>query len=383
MKSGFYRTTVCVTAGMFAAMGLGYSRAGAAEGPGLQVLSYSTVFAYPETDPYNPFNRYGFNHAPSVVTLPDGRLLCVWFSGPYEAAVSQVILGAVSNDGGYSWEKAQVLQDFPRRSDFDPALIADGARTWLFFTAGRWNRYPFIKSEGDAVGQKSYHLYYRYSDDSARTWSEPVEVSQGDFCRTNGIKLSTGELLLPVYRQDDPSAGVLKSSDGGKTWVPTQQVKCEAGTAEPTIAELKSGDVLMALRTGDGYLWTTLSTDKGETWAEPTKTDIEAAATSHNLLHISDGRVVLTHDENARYRTPLTMRITEDGKTWSEPLLVAECPIPEEGDPVWNRQVTYPSVTETADNTLVVVWSDITMADYPDRSEQYGIIRSARVKVLD
>ncbi len=139
----------------------------------------------------------------------------------------------------------------------------------------------------------------------------------------------------------------------------------------------------MALRTGDGYLWTTLSTDKGETWAEPTKTDIEAAATSHNLLRISDGRVVLTHDENARYRTPLTMRITEDGKTWSEPLLIAECPIPEEGDPVWNRQVTYPSVTETADNTLVVVWSDITMADYPDRSEQYGIIRSARVKELD
>ncbi|PYV28536.1 MAG: hypothetical protein DMG24_01815, partial [Acidobacteria bacterium] len=105
------------------------------------------VFAHPTADPYDPSNHHGFNHAPSVVLLPDGRLLAAWFSGPFEASVNQVILGSHSSDRGLTWSPAEVLQDFPHKSDFDPAFIADGERTWLFFSAGRWNRYPFVRDE--------------------------------------------------------------------------------------------------------------------------------------------------------------------------------------------------------------------------------------------
>src|SRR5688572_22448961 len=75
-----------------------------------KLLSRSVVFNYPHTDPYDPMNRFGFNHAPSVTVLANGDLLCAWFSGPYEAAVSQVILAARSRDQGHTWEKASVLQ---------------------------------------------------------------------------------------------------------------------------------------------------------------------------------------------------------------------------------------------------------------------------------
>jgi Neuraminidase (sialidase) len=374
---GFHGARVALAAGLVAAAGAGLCQ------PGLQIESRSVVFAYPEKDPYDPFNRYGFNHAPSVVTLPDGLLLAAWFSGPYEAAVSQVILAAVSSDGGRTWGQAFVLQDSPRRSDFDPAFIADEQRTWFFYTAGRWNRYPFIKGEREAVGVKSYYLYYRYSDDSGKTWSEPVEVGQGYFCRSNGIRLTTGELLLPVYRQDPEAALVMRSTDGGKTWAPGATVKSPAGADEPTIVELKSGEVLMGLRTNDGAFWTTTSEDRGQTWSEPVKTGLPATCTSHNLFRLPDGRVVLTHDENPRYRTPLTMRTSDDGKTWSEPLVIAECPIPQEGDPVWNLQVTYPSVAQAPDGALVVVYSEIVMADYPERSEQYGVIHAVRVSAAN
>jgi len=78
------------------------------------------VFSYPNTDPYSLDTRYGFSHAPNICTLPDGRLLVVWFSGPFEASVHQVILAAYSADDGHSWSRAEVLNDFPRRSDFDP-----------------------------------------------------------------------------------------------------------------------------------------------------------------------------------------------------------------------------------------------------------------------
>jgi len=60
--------------------GIGFSMPVLTEAPSavpLEIESRSVVFNYPQTDPYDRSNLYGFSHAPSVATLPDGRLLCV------------------------------------------------------------------------------------------------------------------------------------------------------------------------------------------------------------------------------------------------------------------------------------------------------------------
>src|SRR5438093_5203436 len=123
------------------------------------IISCSLIFRHPACDPYDRENRHGFNHAPSVTMLSDGRLLAAWFSAPFEASVQQVILASSSLDGGVSWTPAEVLQDSPRLSDFDPAFIADGRRTWFFFSAGRWIRWPFLRDEKNQVGVNSYRTY--------------------------------------------------------------------------------------------------------------------------------------------------------------------------------------------------------------------------------
>jgi hypothetical protein len=343
-----------------------------------RVLSRSMVFAHPSADPYDPNNRFGYNHAPSVVLMPDTRLLAVWFSGPFEAAVNQLILGSFSSDQGQTWSKAFIIQDFPHKSDFDPAFIRDGSRVWFFFSAGRWNRYPVVRDEALAVGVRSFSTYMRYSDDSGRSWSDPVNVCRQRGSRTNGIKLTTGELLLPMGDFVGKIASVLKSSDNGKTWKLVGRVTTPAGADEPSIAELSSGTILMVLRTVDGYLWTSKSFDRGETWSPAEKTGLTAAATSANVIRMGDGRLVLTHDENPRYRTPLTLRVSSDnGTTWSEPLVLAEALIPEANDPIWSVQVTYPSAAELPDGSVIVVWANIILAD----TEQFGDIRSARVRL--
>lgn len=125
----------------------GLTALGAASAQTVSVLSRSTVYEHPSGDPYDRANRFGFNHAPSVTLLADGRLLAAWFSGPFEASVDQVILGAYSSDQGKTWTPAEVRQDFPHTSDFDPAFVSNGSRTWLFFSRGRWNRYPFVRIE--------------------------------------------------------------------------------------------------------------------------------------------------------------------------------------------------------------------------------------------
>jgi BNR repeat-like domain len=178
-----------------------------------------------------------------VVLLPDG------------------ILGCYSSDGGQSWGPGEVLNDFPRTSDFDPAFIADGKRTWFFLSAGRWNRYPFARGD-NAIGAESFKIFHRYSDDSGRSWSESRVAFEKCGCRSNGIKLSSGELLLPIYGFVKRSSGVLKSSDAGKTWNRFGDVSTPVGSVEPTIAELSSGAVVMFLRTGDGLIWRSFSKDK-------------------------------------------------------------------------------------------------------------------------
>lgn len=346
---------------------------------GSSILYRSTVYRHPASDPYGLKNLYGFNHAPSVVALPDGALLAAWFSGPFEASVHQVILGARSTDGGKSWHAAEVLQDFPRKSDFDPAFIVDGGRTWFFFSAGRHNRYPPVRDPNTEVGPDSFKTFARTSDDAGRTWSEPRVIQEKVFCRSNGIRLSTGELLLPVYEYPANTGGILKSSDAGKTWRHIGGVQSPAGAGEPAIAELPSGAILMVLRTRDGFLWKTLSLDKGETWGAPVKTDLVAATTSHSIFRMRNGRVVLIHNESPPpTRTNLNIRISSDGgATWGQPLRLAEAATPSKDEVVWSRQATYPSVAELRDGSLVVVWTYISVAD----AEQYGDILAARIRV--
>ena len=299
--------------------------------------------------------------------------------------MDQVILGSYSSHGGKTWMPATVLQDFPRTSDFDPAFVSTGRRTWLFFSRGRWNRYPFVRNEKQgAVGVNSFQMAFRVMDGMAKglvcaTGRCDRARVHGYNCRSNGIRLTSGELLLPVYKLAGGHAGVLKSQDDGGSWKRYGDVNTPAGQDEPTIAELRSGAVLMVLRTKDGRLWKVLSHDKGETWGKPVQTGLVAARASHNLFRLIDGRIVLTHDAcPPPHRTPLTMRVSsDDAGAWSAPTILDEVPIPNESDRIWGRQVTYPSVVQMPDGTLIVVWAKLALGD----QEQWGDIWSARVRV--
>ena len=85
---------------------------------------------------------------------------------------------------------------------------------------------------------------------------------------------------------------------------------------------------------------------------------------------------MLTRNESPGVRTPITMRISaDDAKTWGAPLSIASVVTPDERGV--RRQVSYPSVTQLRDGTLVVLWADIGVSD----AAQWGDIVCARVRL--
>jgi len=328
------------------------------EVPPVEITDRIVVFTHTGTDPEDPANTSGFNLGPSITLLPDGRLMAAWFSSPSEGADSQRIVQAFSSDQGRSWGEATVLQDFAGKADFDPVLFVAGNETFLFFSSF----------------DPQIDIYFRRSSDSAQTWTEPEKINQlNHTTRSNGIQLSTGELLLPLHMRGTKAGGVMKSRDGGKTWTRFGTVANPDGQGgEPTIAETKSGKIHMMLRTKDGLLWRSISADKGETWSAPEKTGLTATSSASHLLGTRDGTLILTYNPGPTpHRFPLHLRTSRDeGLTWSEATLLADRPAKGSG---WS--VCYPALAELPDGTLVAIWAQ--KKDSPD--ELYGDIHSARI----
>lgn len=358
-----------------------------AQTPEPEMLYRSEAYQYDNADPYDLSNDYGFNHAPSITRMADGRLLAAWFSGPFEASNHQVILGAYSSDEGETWDEAVVLQDESTRSDFDPAFITNGGNTWLFYAVGRWNRYPFVglrDAEQREVGIDSYRLLTRVTSDNGVTWSDARQVldETGWGSRSNGIVLANGDLVLPIYHFKAPyTSAALISTDGGEHWERHGEIRTpdKVGAGEPTIAQLPDGRIVIALRTYDGKLWLSHSSDDGRSWTEPIQTNMTATSSSHFLLSTTSGTLVLIHNPSEPpARTSLTLRVSNDaGATWGEPLVLDQIEPADESRGLWSQQVCYPSAVELADGTLAVVWAKLDIGNH----HQSGVIHTARVRI--
>jgi predicted neuraminidase len=322
----------------------------------LTIVRRGQIYVHPRSDPYARNADRNFNHAPSIVVMPDNRLLTMWFSAPWEGHHWQALLASSSADGGDTWSSARVFQDTHGSPDFDPAFIRDGDRVWLFFA--------YAPHYAKLAGQKTGRLgcWVRYTDDSSRTWSDAVQLCEPEGPRTNGIVLRNGDLLIGVGARET-AACVLKSSDRGRTWNKRGRIVGPHGHDEPTIVELADGSVLMYLRNKSGHIWRSWSADGGETWSAAEPTDVAANQSSYCLYRMRDGRIALAYNPCAPHlRSPLVLCTSDDeGSTWSEPVVLDEISLPE-GTP-GHCAVTYPSLAQSAEGDLIAVWARYWITD--------------------
>ena len=75
-------------------------------------------------------------HAPAMVELPDGDLLCCWFAGTYEGSADIHIICSLLPKDAPAWLPPVDISGDPTRSEQNPSLFygPDGA-VWAMYTA--------------------------------------------------------------------------------------------------------------------------------------------------------------------------------------------------------------------------------------------------------
>lgn len=120
-------------------------------------------------------------HGSSIVELPSGELLCVWFQGNGERdATTTRIMGARSTDGGKTWLTPFVMTDAQDIADINPVVYVDsGDRLWFFWypvLASRWAtsqpRYAYAE-------KGSYEMEQIGNQTPNWTFSENVGIKLG------------------------------------------------------------------------------------------------------------------------------------------------------------------------------------------------------------
>lgn len=279
--------------------------------------------------------------------MPDGTLVAsyngfasqVGTSGGGDASDSSLD-AFTSTDGGYTWSdgKSFLIKNQNSINVLNPTYI------WL---AGGELGLIYIEKEAKEVA----NIYIRRSTDNGLTWGDAQRITdapQGYSILSSGhrvLRLSTGRILLPVgysatlndvYGSDRAIGYVWYSDDEGHTWQRSlDALTLPHAALEPSVAELKNGNILLSLRTREErVIYQSISTDGGLTWAQPVKTDIQSPSATNTVMRLpATGDIALFWNNdfsaNGVDRRPLTVILTsDDGLTYHNLRSLVDCDYP-------------------------------------------------------
>ena len=194
-----------------------------------------------------PAGGYPTAHAPAMVELPDGTLLCCWFAGTYEGSADIRIICSVLPKDGAQWLPPVDISGDPTRSEQNPSLFygPDNA-VWAMYTA------QLDRQAGKDNMQYTAVVRCQKSTDGGKTWGlyETIFPEEGTFCRQPIQVLSNGRWIFANWLCTDSAEGLSGdptafriSDDEGKTWHMVMMPKSN-GHVHANVVELEPGHLV-------------------------------------------------------------------------------------------------------------------------------------------
>ena len=334
---------------------------------------------------------FGYFGWPTVACMDDGTLI-VSSSGlrNYHVCPFGRTVICTSTDDGRTWTSPRVINDSPL-DDRDSGIVSLGGKSLLvswFSVDARGatpSEYELSLSPRDAerwqqgLGNMTDEATERYggswvrtSDDGGLTWDEPVRVSvsspHGPNCLANGDLVYLGKTVASDEIgkvMNAGSIGLIRSSDGGRSWTPQGSVPLPEGVDvecfhEPHVVELKDGRLLGLIRYDpnhhdygnrqpgqtDFQMCQSFSGDGGKTWSRAEVMDFHGSPP--HLLRHSSGALVASYGYREQPYGIRAMLSFDDGETWRyDYILRDDGPHPDLG---------YPSSVELDDGSILTVY---------------------------
>ncbi len=218
-----------------------------------------------------------------------------------------------------------------RRNSVGSMVLLDDGRVMLVHD----DYGPERSGEGAAHDFFPSRIVSQTSADGGKTFTEEKPIwDRAPALRFQGgapwnLQLASGRILVPYMsapRQytDDYSVGVALSDDGGQTWsVLDDRVKLAAGYGvEPSVVELRGGELLMSLRTNLKKVYFSRSTDGGRTWSDAVASELKNPELGTCLLRVpgTDDLLIIFDDSDIQTkagRTPMSVAVSSDnGRAW-------------------------------------------------------------------
>lgn len=277
-----------------------------------------------------------------------------------------------SIDQGKTWSKPETLIDTPA-DDRHPAFLElrNGTILCCFFAySGEAENADFAKNPELATRVNVIRSF-----DGGRTWEKTPHRVQTPFVsdETDGpmVQMKDGSVLIPMNgrpKSGPPEqAGLLRSTDHGRTWNWLSTVKAAHDLVETTVAELPDGRLVMMARP-EGDIW--WSSDKGRTWTEPVTFGMRIFAPS--LYVLRDGTLVCLHGSYAPGHPGLRVIFSRDGgETWIAPA--------KDHGFLIDNSYGYGKAMELPDGSLFV--SYIATGGHQTTDAQQNAVRSIRFRI--
>lgn len=317
-----------------------------------------------------PPGGYKTAHAPALLELENGDMLCAWFAGSFEGSADVSVVCARLPKGADAWEPPVPVSGDPHRSEQNPSLFAgpDGA-VWAVYTA-QLDRMP-----GKDNMQFTSVIRCQKSFDGGKTWGEfqVLFEREGSFCRQPIQVLANGRWIFGNWLCTDSESGLAGdpsvfqiSDDQGKTWKMVEMPE-SSGCVHANVVELDKGHLVAFMRSrAADYIYRSESPDWGDTWSKPVPTVLPNNNSSISALRLKSGRIAIAYNPTQTanpkagvvawpgLRCPVAVALSEDGgKTF--PLIRhmerGEGYVGEENR-TNNKQYEYPYLMQSADGRL-------------------------------
>ena len=327
-----------------------------------------------------PTGGYPTAHAPALLELPNGDVLCCWFAGSYEGSADIHIICSRLPKGTAAWLPPVDISNDPTRSEQNPSLFyGPDHKVWAMYTA------QLDRQAGKDNMQFTSVVRCQKSADGGATWGdyETVFPEEGTFCRQPIQILKNGRWIFGNWvctdsvdgLSGDPTAFRI-SDDEGKTWRRVDMPQSH-GHVHANVVEMDDGHLLAFMRSREAdFIYRSESFDWGDSWSVPQPTPLPNNNSSISALRLQSGRVAIAYNPTSTpnpqpgkaawpgLRCPVAVALSEDGGLtfplirWMER---GEGYMGEENR-TNNLQYEYPYLMQCANGDLMLAYAAFTRA---------------------